>query len=137
MGLFGPPKEYRRREFSMPCSPEEALKVIFSTPSYNQDDSSEVRPPFGQLEHLSTPPLVESIYAQNVGPSGFDIVAGNRAKTYWRLRLTLMGSEVTQGSLEAVEVNDSYHWAGNVLDFVFTLERAIGSVGGTRGKWPL
>ena len=137
LGLFGPPKHYRRREFSMPCSPEEAMAVIFATPSNRQDNPLEVNCPYGQLEHLDIPPLVEGIYIQNLGPSGFDIVAGNRVKTYWRLRLTLVGSATTQGSLEAVEVNDSYHWSGNVLDLVFTLARAIESTGGTKGKWPL
>lgn len=136
LGLFGPPKHYRRREFSMPCSPEEAMAVIFATPSYEQDNPLEVNCPYGQLEHLDIPPLVAGIYIQNLGPSGFDIVAGNRVKTYWRLRLTLVGSTTTQGSLEAVEVNDSYHWSGNVLDLVYTLDRAIESTGGTKGKWP-
>ena len=58
LGLFGPPKHYRRREFSMPCSPEEAMGVIFATPSYEQDDPLEVNRPYGQLEHLDIPPLV-------------------------------------------------------------------------------
>ena len=121
----------------MPCSPEEALEVIFSTPSLRQDSSLEVKRPFGQLEHLTDPPLVEHIYAQNLGSSGFDIVAGNRINTYWRLRLTLAGTVTTQGSFEAIEVNDAYQWSGNVSDFVFTLGVAIRSVGGTTGKWPL
>ena len=119
----------------MPCSPEEAIEVIFAAPSYRQDDPLEVNRPFGQLQHLDTPPLLEDIYIQNLGPSGFDIVAGNRVKTYWRLRMTLMGSATTHGSLEAAEVN-SHRWSGDVSDFVFTLARAIERTGGTIGKWP-
>jgi len=42
----------------MPCSPEEAMGVIFATPSYEQDDPLEVNRPYGQLEHLDIPPLV-------------------------------------------------------------------------------
>ena len=131
MGLFGPPKEFRERTFTMPCSRAEALEVISS--SSDLDGNS----PFGILGSgpVSGPPLMEAIYVESMNDDGFVIAAGNRVRTLWRMRMTLTGDNPTSGTFGALEVNDQ-RWFGNVMGAVFALDKAVRSVGGRRGKWP-
>ena len=139
MGLFGPPKMFRIRDFTMPCTPDEAMDVLRSTPDYVQKDPLRTTSAFGDLlasYDSAGAPLRETVYVDNLRSYGFDVVAGNRARTYWRLRLSLAGSMPVRGVFEPVEVNDSSKWQGNVMQMVFALDHAVLSVGGSRGKWP-
>ncbi len=140
MGLFGPPKKFRDRDFSMPCSRSEALDVIVASSDW------EGNQPFGSAYEsyseaqnnglpVGTPPLVQSIYFAEFGEDGFVIAAGNRTNTLWKLQLSLVGDNPVQGSLKTLERN-SDQWMGNVSRMLSSLERAVRSVGGKTGRWP-
>lgn len=127
---------FMTRDFTMPCTPTEALYVINNTVSPVNGDSSNKVYPFGGLSASDgQPPLMETIYADSIHESGFDIVAGNRVNTHWRMRLTFSGSNPTHGKYEAIERN-SDKWYGNLQSMIYTLENAIASVGGQTGTWP-
>ena len=140
MGLFGPPKYYRERTFTMPCSADEAIGVIANAKDVDGGT------PFGTIirnyvtardngDDLSQPPLVESVYVESYSNSVITIAAGNRVKTYWRMQLALAGSNPTSGSFGALEVRTD-KWFKNVWDFNSALESAVRGVGGKTGKWP-
>lgn len=84
---------------------------------------------------MSQPPLADEIYLESVGETGFIIAAGNRARTYWRVQLTLSGDNPTMGTFGSIEHNSSM-WQGNGLMMKYALERAVDSVGGRRHRWP-
>lgn len=140
MGLFGPPKYFRERTFTMPCSPQEAMSVIAGA-----EDHDGGRP-FGALieKHLDAhrrgdavgqPPLAEGIYLETLDDHGLTIAAGNRTHTKWRLCLALDGTDPVSGSFRATEVN-SEQWFKNVWNFNIALGAAVRSVGGRKGTWP-
>lgn len=131
MGLFGPPKCFRERTFSMPCSRLEAFEVIAAAQDLdgNQQFGKILGDPEGQ------PPLVETIYLASRDENGFILAAGNRARTLWRMRMALSGDNPTNGVFGAIEFNDQ-RWFGNVLNMVYSLDHAIRSVGGRTGTWP-
>ena len=128
----------------MPCTPSEAISVIGETADLLQNDPLATSRFFGDLidsfDASAPPPLVETIYLDQVVETAsdiaFDIVAGNRVSTYWKMRLSLTASGAsTTGSLVPVNVNEN-KWLGNVMTMVYTLKRAVESVGGSTGKWP-
>lgn len=84
---------------------------------------------------VSQPPLTDEIYLESIGDNGFVIAAGNRARTYWRVRLTLSGDNPTTGTFGSIEHNSSM-WQGNGLMMKFALERAVSSVAGRLHRWP-
>lgn len=140
MGLFGPPKYYRERTFTMPCTAREAMSVIAGAEDAYGDK------PFGVLidRHLSAqqrgepvgqPPLAETVYLESLNENGMTIAAGNRQHTKWRLRLALAGSGPVTGTFGATEVNQD-QWFKNVWNFNSALGAAVRSVGGRKGKWP-
>lgn len=140
MGVFGPPKEFRERTFTMPCSPSEAMSVIAAA-----TDVDDARP-FGSLidnyvaaqqqgEPVGQPPLEETIYLEHLSDSGMIIAAGNRVKTKWRMQLALSGSNPVSGSFGAIEVN-TQQWFGNILNMNIALRNAVRRVGGKTQKWP-
>lgn len=140
MGLFGPPKEFRQRTFTMPCTPNEAISVIASSTDF------EGGRPFGALidgyleaqrrgEPVGQPPLAETVYLESLSDAGMAIVAGNRSKTKWRLQLALSGANPVNGSFGATEVNTE-QWFKNVWLMNSALRAAVRSVGGKTGKWP-
>lgn len=122
-----------RREFTMPCSPQEALRAILETPHWKNPKYRT----FGDLDVLDAPPLQHEVYLQVVDEHTVDVVAGNRAETYWRYRLSLTGSTETHGTFELVEIgSDKGFWFLEVADLVHALARATGSVGGELTHWP-
>lgn len=140
MGLFGPPKYFRERTFTMPCTPQEAISVIAG--ARDLDDGQ----PFGAViaayldarergEEVGRPPLEQTVYLEYLGDDGMVIAAGNRTHTKWRLKLTLSGSNPVQGSFGGIEVNNDV-WFKNVWNFNIALRNAVGSVGGKKLKWP-
>ncbi|MDZ4169610.1 MAG: hypothetical protein U1E26_08135 [Coriobacteriia bacterium] len=142
MGLFGPPKEFRERTFTMPCSQAEAISVLRQIVIH---DGSR---PFGKpldayyadveagSPDAGKPRLVESIYVERLDSQGFVIAAGNRTATYWKVQLQLTGDNPVQGTFGAIEANDTFHWGLNVLGMVHALSTAVSKVGGSLGKWP-
>lgn len=140
MGLFGPPKYYRERTFTMPCTADEAIDVIANAKDVDGGT------PFGAIignylqardngGEISQPPLVESVYVESFSDGVITIGAGNRVKTYWRMQLALSGSNPTAGTFGALEVRTD-KWFKNVWDFNSALQCAVTSVGGRTGKWP-
>lgn len=132
MGLFGPPKDFRERTFTAPCSKREFLNVLAATTDYEHRIPFE----FLQGEPLEAPPLVESIYLESRSPNGFVVAAGNRANTSWKLELSLEGENPIRGTFGATVINNELKWPGNVLHMNFALADAIRSIGGRTGKWP-
>lgn len=133
MGLFGPRKEFRERTFTAPCSRQEFLSVLADTRDYEQGVPFQ----FLQEGALSSPPLVETIYLETLSDRGFVVVAGNRAKTFWKLRLDLQGGNPVSGTFGALLINDEWKWPGNVLHMNFALADAVRSIGGRTEKWPI
>lgn len=140
MGLFGPPKYFRERTFTMPCAGREALSVIATATDLDGQR------PFGQLidayrtaqqqgEPVGHAPLVETVYLESMSDSGLQIAAGNRVKTFWRLKLVLTGANPVNGSFGAADVY-SDRWFKNVWNFNHALGAAVRSVGGKTLKWP-
>jgi hypothetical protein len=128
----------------MPCTPAEALAVIFSSPRSFQneetmrylkeayDDATEDAP------SPVPPPLMEAIYLRDWNESGLQIVAGNRVDTHWTLHLSLSGSNPTTGRVE-VDVPSGEHypkWSGNIMTIVTDISIAVENVGGRTIEWP-
>jgi hypothetical protein len=143
MGLFGPkkpPDSFRQRNFTMPCTPHEAMSVIAAATDHEGDR------PFGVLidDYLQAkqnggavgqPPLVDAIFIESLSDTALAIAAGNRVETLWRMQLVLTGANPVNGSFGASEVNKT-KWMGNVLKMNSALRRAVESVGGKAVNWP-
>lgn len=131
MGLFGPPRDFRQRSFTMPCTRQEAMQVLSETEALYGEK------PFEMITDApaSQPPLSDEVYLESIGDNGFIIAAGNRVRTYWRVQLTLSGDNPTMGTFGSIEHNSSM-WPGNGTMMKFALERAIDGVGGRRHRWP-
>lgn len=140
MGLFGPPKYFRERTFTMPCTPREAMSVIATATDL---DGSR---PFGILienylaaqqrgEPVGQAPLQETVYLESLSDDGLSIAAGNRTHTKWRLQLALSGDNPVYGSFGATEVNGQ-QWFKNVWNLNSALGDAVRRVSGKRVKWP-
>ena len=133
MGLFGPPKEFRERTFTAPCTSGEFLQGLKGATDY------EGEIPFGILlesDPQAHPPLVETVYLESLNHDGFVVAAGNRVKTMWRMQLTLQGSNPVQGTFGALTTNDQ-RWFGNVMKMNSALAEAVRSIGGRTKKWPM
>lgn len=133
-------KEFRERTFTMPCSPREAMSAIAVA------EGHDGKRPFAQLleaytaaqqrgEPVGQAPLEATIYLQDWGDHGATITAGSRAKTFWRIKLTLEGNNPINGTFGATEINNET-WPANVWSLNAALRRAVSKVGGKTGKWP-
>lgn len=140
MGLFGPPKYFRERTFTMPCTPREAISVIAGATDLDGGQ------PFGAVinsylraqergEPVGQAPVAETVYLESLSDEGMVIAAGNRAQTMWRLKLTLSGSNPVNGSFAGLDVKTD-RWFKNVWNFNSALGAAVRSVGGKTLKWP-
>ncbi|NMM84480.1 hypothetical protein B2J88_08900 [Rhodococcus sp. SRB_17] len=133
MGLFGPPKEFRERTFTAPCTSAEFLHVLKGGSDY------EGEYPFGallEMEPQPHPPLAETVYLESLSHNGFVVAAGNRAKIMWRMQLTLQGGNPIQGTFSPLTTNDS-RWFGNVMKMNSALNDTVRSIGGKTKKWPI
>jgi hypothetical protein len=131
MGLFGPPKEFRARTFSAPCTADEFLSVLVRT------DGIEFGTPFAILAQspLDAPPLEEQVYLEKSDGRNFVIAAGNRTHSKWKMHLSLEGDNPVQGQFGSVEFNTE-QWFANVWEMNTAIRNTLRSIGGRTGKWP-
>lgn len=131
------PQYFEERNFIMPCTPAEALQAIVNTQDHN--GGLPFGAPYSEYQetgYSGTPPLMETIYVTECSDNGMVLAAGNRVTTYWKMELSLVGENPTHGTFKAIEFNQD-RWFGNVQLMVFAIERALRSVGGSKGKrWP-
>lgn len=132
------------RNFTVPCTSFEFLSVLFSGQNSFQNEEiwKNLKESYDRNLETGTgviqAPLTEAIYLTNWNENGLEVMAGNRANSYWTLLLRLDGSNQVSGSIDfnVPPGTEAVRWYGNVMTLVADIQFAVLSIGGKIGDWP-